>query len=87
MKRNTDFMIREIAGETVLVATGQSAQKFNGLITLNETAAFIMKKLDEAENCEILTEMVMNEFEIDMETAKRDVEGFVKAMMEQGILE
>ena len=34
MKRNTDFMLREIAGEVVLVPTGQATQNFNGMITI-----------------------------------------------------
>ena len=36
MKRNTDFMLRDIAGEVILVPTGAATQQFNGMITLNE---------------------------------------------------
>ena len=49
MKRNTDFMLRDIAGEVILVPTGAATQQFNGMITLNEVAAFIWKNLDESE--------------------------------------
>lgn len=71
MKRNTDFMLRDIAGEVVLVPTGAATQNFNGLITLNEVAAFIWKNLDEAQTQQKLTEMILEEFEIDKETAER----------------
>ena len=45
MKRNTNFILREIAGENILVATGEAAQIFNGMITLNEVASFIWKNV------------------------------------------
>ena len=54
MKRNTDFMLRDIAGEVILVPTGAATQQFNGMITLNEVAAFIWKNLDESKSKEAL---------------------------------
>ncbi|WP_455543007.1 hypothetical protein [Intestinibacter sp.] len=41
MKRNQDFILRNIAGEYIMVATGDATQAFNGMITLNDVAAFI----------------------------------------------
>ena len=37
---NEDYIPREIAGETILVPTGASADHFNGMLTLNETSRF-----------------------------------------------
>lgn len=86
MKRNTDFMLRDIAGEVILVPTGAATQQFNGMITLNEVAAFIWKNLDEPESREILVDKIMDEFEVDRETATRDVIGFVSALYECGLV-
>lgn len=86
MKRNTDFMLRDIAGEVILVSTGAATQQFNGMITLNEVAAFIWKNLDESESSEILVDKIMDEFEVDRETATRDVIGFVSALQERGLV-
>ena len=86
MKRNKDFMLRDIAGEVILVPTGAATQQFNGMITLNEVAAFIWKNLDESESSEILVDKIMDEFEIDRETATRDVIGFVSALYEHGLV-
>lgn len=38
MKIAKEFILREIAGECVLIPTGTTTQEFNGLITLSETA-------------------------------------------------
>lgn len=86
MKRNKDFMLREIAGEVVLVPTGEATQNFNGLITLNEVAAFIWKHLDETKTEEKLTELILEEFDIDRETAQGDVQRFLQALYEQGMV-
>lgn len=40
-----DFIVREIAGDYIVVPTGEEALKFNGLITLNEVGAFLWKKI------------------------------------------
>ena len=85
MKRNTDFMLRDIAGEVILVPTGAATQQFNGMITLNEVAAFIWKNLDESKSKEELVDKIMDEFEVD-ETARTDVEGFVGALYEHGLV-
>lgn len=86
MKRNTDFMLRDIAGEVILVPTGAATQQFNGMITLNEVAAFIWKNLDESKSKEELVDKIMDEFEVDGETARTDVEGFVGALYEHGLV-
>jgi len=77
MKRNTDFMLRDIAGEVILVPTGAATQQFNGMIR---------KNLDESESREILVDKIMDEFEVDRETATRDVIGFVSALYERGLV-
>lgn len=51
MKLNQNFVLREIAGEAMLVPTGEISAKINGFIALNEVGAVIVKKL--AECCEI----------------------------------
>ena len=48
MKTNKDYMLREIAGESLLIPTGTASQKLNGMIRLTETAVFIWKQVDTA---------------------------------------
>ena len=45
MKMIDGFMLREIAGEYVAVPSGEAAQVFNGLLTLNETGAEVFRRL------------------------------------------
>ena len=86
MKRNANFILREIAGENILVATGEAAQIFNGMITLNEVASFIWKNIDECKTVDKLIASILDEFDIDDETARRDVENFTTQLIRIGMV-
>ena len=86
MNLNKDFILRNIAGESILVATRSATQDFNGMITLNEVATFILENIDECETEEVLVEKVLEEFEIDEETAKNDVREFLDQAIKFGII-
>ena len=87
MKVNSDFVMRNIAGENILVPTGEAAEKFNGMITMNEVAAFMWQNIDEVESKEDLVKMVLNEFEVDEETDTRDVENFINELSSINMIE
>ena len=86
MITNPDFILRQIAGENILVPCGEAAKKINGLINLNSTAAFIWKNLDEVKDLDELAARVMAEFEVDEETAKRDVNGLTRELAMLGMV-
>ena len=86
MNLNKDFILRNIAGESILVATGSATQYFNGMITLNEVATFILENIDECETEEVVVEKVLEEFEIDEETARSDVREFLDQAIKFGII-
>ena len=50
MKIKREFVLREIAGDILLVPTGKTALDLNGMLTLNGVGADIWKMLPEVEN-------------------------------------
>lgn len=86
MKTHPDFILRQIAGENILVPCGEEAKRLNGLINLNSTAAFIWQNLNDAKNLDELTARVMENFEIDEETARRDVNGLTAELILMGMV-
>ena len=44
--RDEDFILREIAGEAVLVPVGENTELSNSIISLNETSVFLWKLFD-----------------------------------------
>lgn len=86
MKASNEFILREIAGEYILVPVGTAAVQFNGLITLNETARTIFLALAQERTVEELTDAVIAEYEVDRETARADVEEFLQQLRQVGAL-
>ena len=77
-RRNEDFIYRDIAGEAILVPTGQAARKLNGMVSLNETGAFLWNALAEPRTPAALVEQMTAEYEIDTATALEDISGFLE---------
>lgn len=87
MKIKKGFMLREVAGNYVVVAVGEASKNFNGVINLNESGAFLWKKLaDGIEQDELIKEL-LNEYEVSEEIANNDVKAFIKKLKEADILE
>ena len=66
-----EFVKREIAGDIILVPVGETALKFNGMITLTETASVIWDALVRAASRTEIIDCILDEFEIDRETVEK----------------
>lgn len=86
MKIVKEFIVREIAGETVLVPTGATAQEFNGMLSMTDTARFIWERLERVENLDEMVQAVLDAYDIDENTARQDVIGFVQALLQHGMV-
>ena len=84
IQKNPELVMRTIAGETVLIPTGRMASVFNGMINFNGVAAFIWEKMEEIDDREQLVQMILDRYEIDEETARRDVNGFLDTAIRVG---
>lgn len=87
MKIVEGFMLHKVMDELLLVPTGAAARAFNGLITLNETGAFLFQCLREETTEEALTQKLLTEFEVSPELAAEDVRQFVDQMRQLNILQ
>ncbi len=86
MKATKDMILREVAGEHILVPTGEAAIQFQGVITLNDSGLLIWNRLQEDCTEAQLVDAVLAEYEIDAETAVADVRKFLEQMKQAGIL-
>lgn len=87
MKIAKEFILRDIAGESVLVPTGATTQEFNGMITLSDTARFLWENVEKANSLDDLVQMVLDTYEVDEETARRDTIAFVRDNLREGFIE
>lgn len=86
MKRTKEFIKRNIAGEIVLVPSRQTAREFNGMVTLTETGEFIWEHIEEAESFNHLVLLILEEYEVDKDTASQDAAGFIMQLLQAGMI-
>lgn len=78
MKIKEGFVLRQVAGETVVLPSGD--MDINAMITLNETGTFLWQKMEQETTVEELVAAVLKEYDTDAETAQAAVEGFVEKL-------
>ena len=82
MKIKDGFILREVAGSFIVVAVGGAVKDFNGIINLNETGAFLWKILESGATKEELLDKLLAEYDVDEETARKDVDAFINKLQE-----
>lgn len=83
---NSDYVLREIVGEYMLIPTGKLSMTSNGVVTISESAACLWKRMNEGKTVSQLCEMLLEEYDVDRETALSDVNEMVDSMCEMKIL-
>ena len=74
------FVARQVSDELVIVPLSGNVAQMNELFTLNETGKFIWENATESNTTESLTALMTDAFDIDNQTAKRDIETFLTQM-------
>ena len=70
-----------------MVAVGDAVKSFNGVINVNETGAFLWKLLENDTTEEKLVTALLEEYDVDEELAKKDVNAFINKLAEAGLTE
>lgn len=87
MKIKQGFVMRDVAGQAVAIATGEASKSFHGMVKLNDTGAVIWngieKGLDEAE----IAEQLAASYDVEVGQALKDVESFIARMRDAGLVE
>ena len=86
MKVSGEFILRQLAGENLLVPVGSAAARFNGLITMNELGCFVFQTLQTEHTRAQLLDAVLAEYDVDEATADADLEAFLGQLREIGAL-
>lgn len=88
MKIKSGFMLRSIAGSYIVVPVGKRSADFNGMITLNETSAFLWKQLETGATEEELAAAILRNYEdVDEAQAKAAVRQFLDQLREVNCFE
>ena len=86
IKRNPDFLLRDVAGTLVIVPVGATVSAFPGMITVNSTGAYLWELLSEEQTERSLVKALTARYEVDEKTAGADVAAFLKKLKPTGAL-
>lgn len=89
MKVKNGFNLREVCGENIIVAEGDENIDFSNIISMNESSAYLWQEVQKLDNFTIdtLTQLLCEQYEIDKETAKKDVTTLATQWAAAGIIE
>lgn len=85
MKLKDGFVLRTVAGETVVLPAG-GVTNFDMMITLNDTGKFLWEQLTVGAEEAELVNALLAEYEVTEEVASRSVAAFVARLKELDFL-
>lgn len=80
------LMLRQVFNEWIAVPCGESALRMSGLISMNETGAFLFSALKDEHTEESLRSLLLENYDTTEEIATRDVQLFVERMRKANLL-
>ena len=86
MKIKEGFLLREVAGQTVVLPFGD-ALDLNMMITLNDTGKFLWQLLEQDTDQDALVSALLAEYDVDRDRAETSVSQFVEKLRANDFLE
>ena len=87
MKLKSKYILRTVADKTVAIAIEQGNEATDGVITLNETGAFIFSKINDGAHFDTIVDKFFDEYNVTPEEASKAVENFVEYLKSKDLLE
>lgn len=86
MRVDKEFVLREIAGDYIIIPTGKTVLEFNGLITVNEVGVSIWNMLQKEVTFDKLVQGILDEYDVEEQVAREDIREFLDKLIAGGIL-
>ena len=87
MKIRKGYTLRSLGKEFILVPEGLEAVDFTRMISMNESAAFLWKSLEDKEfDNETMIQLLMDEYDITHDVAEKDVEAVLQTLKKADVV-
>lgn len=87
MKAKSGFVLKNIAGESIIMPVGDNIKNFDGAIVLNGVSAFVWSKLENGASRDELVEYILAEYDVDADRAAEDLDLLLKKLIGYGAIE
>ena len=86
MRIKKGFVLREVAGQNMVIATGEASKDFHGMIKLNNTGKEIWQGLQEGLSEIEIAKGLQDKYQVEAEKAEQDTKEFIEKMIEMGFV-
>ena len=87
MKIRSGYMLRQVLDVYVVLGIGSEAYNPNQIMSVNETGAFLWGLLEKGADKQELVDSLTKEYEVDVQTAEKDVDDFLTRLREKALIE
>jgi len=85
-RANPDFLLREVAGEAVLIPVGEAGVFENSVISLNDTCSFLWKLFQEPRTEEEVIAEAKKEYSDPDGEMEQGIRSFIEEFVRYGLL-
>ena len=86
MIKNPNFEIVNIDDDYMAIPLGDESTSFHGIIALSSAMAYLLKKMDKSMSTKEMVGLLVEEFDVDTDTAQKDVEAIIQTLLEMGVI-
>ena len=86
MRIKPGYILREVVDIYVIIGTGADAYRPNEIMSLNDTGAFLWNILKDGAEREDLISRMVEEYDVDEQTASKDVEMYLEQLRGEGLI-
>ncbi len=87
MKIKDGFILKDVAGSKIVIATGQQKMDFNGVMTFNSVGADVFMLLDGTNTVEDIVKKISEDYDVSVETVRTDVEKLIEKMRKYNLID
>ena len=86
MEYNNSYVLKKLAGETILVYQSEEQVNFSKIITVNEIGEIIILGLQEGKAKEEILNTILSTYEVEEVVASKDYDEFVAQLVKIGVV-
>ena len=87
MKIQENYVMREVAGQAIVIAIGEESERFKGMINLNRTGRDVWLYMEKGLDSDEIAKKISEKYEVDLNVAKHDIESMIDRDYKAGVLE
>ncbi len=87
MKIKDGFILKDVAGSKIVIATGSAKLDFNGVITFNNVGADVFTMLDGTNSVESIIARISADYGVDEKLVTTDVHKLIEKMKKFNLIE